>query len=473
MNASTAFDIAAIDNPEAEAALLGALMLNNDALTVVRAMLKPAYFGEPIHRDLYAVIVEMIDRGDHATALTVRPYLGPSDQQIGEITLAQYLARLIAESAGVYSIKGQAKAVLEAYQRRAIVAECQDTARRACNARVGDDPAAIVAELGDRIVEIVNAGTDAKKSRQYGDLLHAAMQAVQQRRNDATGLIRWFLPEVNDVVGPIRPGNLIGLMSDSGGGKTSFSASQCRFSAEEGVPTAFFSIEITEDEAALQMAAQRIGVSMGEIDSFDLMREKFEALADEQTTSETLPLVIEGFADANIAEIRTRILMLKKRMGLQLVMIDHAKMIDLPGRGNDIFAERVTKLYRELKAVAKATGVAIVILIQRNDGWKARDNPKPVPGDAYGGGGVKQGLDVFFSIYRPEPLYMDMLAIETNGKKRERYAKVLEDTRGFAWIINHKRRRGEPMKAVRVRFDAEFTLFRSDRTDGDLPPELF
>ncbi|WP_193227620.1 replicative DNA helicase [Aureimonas psammosilenae] len=473
MNAQSDFDIAAIDNPEAEQALLGAIMLHNDAVTVVRSMLKPEHFSEPLHQRAYAVIVEMVDKGDHATPITVRPFLGAKDDKIGDITLAQYLARLVSEGTGAYSVKGQAKAVLESWQRRMIVAECRDMIKRACEASPSDEPGSMAASLGDRIVDIVNAGVDAKKSRQYGDLLHAAMETVQARRNDDSGLIRWFLPEVNAVVGAVRPGNLVGLMSDSGGGKTSFSASQCRFAAEAGIPTAFFSIEVTEDEAALQMAAQRIGVSMGEIDEWDLRRGKMEALVDEQASGAHLPLVIEGFAEANIAEIRNRILILKKRMGLRFVMIDHAKMIDLPGRGNDLFAERVNKLYRELKSIAKATGVAIVILIQRNDDWKRRASPKPVPSDAYGGGSVKQNLDVFFSLYRPEPLFRDMYSVEGSSKGRDELADKIERCKGLAWIINHKRRRGEPMKSERVRFEAELTLFKSDAPDVDLPAELF
>lgn len=80
-------------------------------------------------------------------------------------------------------------------------------------------------------------------------------------------------------------------------------------------------------------------------------------------------------------------------------------MIQLPGKAGEIFAERVNALYRGLKAIAKSLDVAIVILIQRNDEWKARwktgGSLRPMMGDAYGGGGVKQNLDVWFSCTGP------------------------------------------------------------------------
>ena len=129
------------------------------------------------------------------------------------------------------------------------------------------------------------------------------------------------------------------------------------------------------------------------------------------------------------------------------------------------------------KALAKALNVAIVILIQRNDDWKKRwqagGNFRPVMGDAYGGGSIKQSLDVWFSIYRPEPLYRELIPTmaperisqrdRENGvktKKEIAVGKMLE-SEGKAAIINHKRRRGEPGQSPQIAFDAEFTVFRS------------
>jgi replicative DNA helicase len=161
-------------------------------------------------------------------------------------------------------------------------------------------------------------------------------------------------------------------------------------------------------------------------------------------------------------------------------------MIALPNP-KDMFAERVNALYRGLKGLAKTLNVAIVILIQRNDDWKKRWQSsgahtafRPVMGDAYGGGSIKQLLDVWFSLYRPEPLFRELIPtmpperlsqaqIESGAlTKKQVMIQKMEESRGKAAIINHKRRRGEPGRSPQIGFDAEFTLFKSLMEDA--PP---
>ncbi|WP_288142709.1 DnaB-like helicase C-terminal domain-containing protein [Mesorhizobium sp.] len=271
--------------------------------------------------------------------------------------------------------------------------------------------------------------------------------------------------------GDIRRGNLVGLMSDSGGGKTSFSLQQCRFAASQGFKSAFFSIEITDEEAALQAAAQQAHISLGRIDAYTLNSKESGDLEREMMTSANLPFYIVGFGECSLSDIRIKAEAMVKSQGLDLIMIDHAKMISLPNP-KDIFADRVNALYRGLKAVAKSLNVAIVILIQRNDDWKRRWQTggiiRPMMGDAYGGSGVKQNLDVWFSLYRPEPLYKELIPQTQREEKRADLIALYERSRGKAQIISHKRRRGEPGRSPEIKFEAEFTLFGS--LAEDLPP---
>src|SRR5690606_21348014 len=118
----------------------------------------------------------------------------------------------------------------------------------------------------------------------------------------------------------------------------------------------------------------------------------------------------------------------------------------------------------------------------RNDDWKQRFRAggymKPVMGDAYGGGSIKQSLDVWFSLYRPEPLYRELIPTLPPERKREGektrkedLIEKMESSRGKAWIINHKRRRGEPGRSPVIAFDADYTLFRSISAQVDDEPE--
>src|SRR5690606_24203759 len=115
----------------------------------------------------------------------------------------------------------------------------------------------------------------------YGVLLPNAVDKAAKAGSDASSRIPWFLPEITTALGDIRRGNLIGLMSDSGGGKTSFSLQQCRYAASLGFKSAFFSIEVTDEEAALQAAAQQSHISLGRIDAFTLNTKEKDQLEKE------------------------------------------------------------------------------------------------------------------------------------------------------------------------------------------------
>lgn len=468
MNAhSRDFRPALPDAIEAEQALLGACLHSGDAYWRVAGFLNASHFHEPIHGTLYEIIGTMIAEGRAVNPITVKPYL--PDQMIGEQTMFEYVVRLFSEAVTVSGAYDYARAIIETWACQKLIGVAQDLDTLARNMPVDMTPEKIISATADRLTQIAQEGNERAASLKYGVLLPKAIDRAQKSSEDASALIPWFLPEITSIAGDIRRGNLIGFMSDSGGGKTSFSLQQVRHAAMVGYRAAFFSIEITEEEAALQAAAQAAGISLGRLDAFTLNSKEKADIEAELSRAMDIPFDIVPFSDCSLSDIRIRTEAIKKSVGLDLIVIDHAKMINLPGKAGDLFAERINALYRGLKALAKSLNVAIVILIQRNDEWKARyktgGSLRPMMGDAYGGGGVKQNLDVWFSLYRPEPLYKELIPQERREEKRNELIAKFDNSRGKAWLINHKRRRGEPGTSQEIRFEAEFTRFSSSAAD--------
>lgn len=473
------------DAIEAEQAALGAIMVQNDAYWRVAGFLKSSHFTEPFHVALYEALATMISEGRSANPVTVKPYL-PMDKKIGPLTAMQYLARLAAEVPTVINAYDYGRAIVEMWARRKLISVSQDMAALARNMPVDMTPEKIIGEMSNELTRIAMEGNERAASVKYGVILPNAITRAAQASGDIKARIPWFLPEITAALGDMRRGNLIGLMSDSGGGKTSYSLQQCRFASEQGFRSAFFSIEITEHEAATQAAAQQSRISLGRIDAYTLNSKETADLEREIDHSIDLPFYIVGFGECTLSDIRIKAEAMVKSHGLDLLIIDHAKMITLPNP-KDMFAERINALYRGLKALAKTLNIAIVILIQRNDDWKQRvrsgSSMRPVMGDAYGGGSIKQSLDVWFSLYRPEPLYRELIPTlppeniskkqRAEGRKtrKEEMIAKLDGCIGKAWVINHKRRRGEPGQSPVIGFDAEFTLFKSLAEEA--PADLF
>lgn len=458
------------DAIEAEQALLGAILNSNDAYWRVAGFLKPNHFADKLHGALYETMGTMIAEGRPVNPITIKPYI-PADQMVGDLTLFAYVIRLGSEAVTISGAYDYGRGIIEMWARHQLIATAQDLDALARNMPVDMTPEKIIGSTAEELTRIAREGNERAASVQYGVILPNAVTKVAQSSGDASSRIPWFLPEITSALGDIRRGNLVGLMSDSGGGKTSFSLQQCRFAASQGFKSAFFSIEITDEEAALQAAAQQAHISLGRIDAYTLNSKESGDLEREMMASANLPFYIVGFGECTMSDIRVKAEAMVKSQGLDLIMIDHAKMISLPNP-KDIFADRVNALYRGLKALAKSLNVAIVILIQRNDDWKRRWQTggiiRPMMGDAYGGSGVKQNLDVWFSLYRPEPLYKELIPQTQREEKRADLIALYERSRGKAQIINHKRRRGEPGRSPEIKFEAEFTLFAS--LAEDLPP---
>jgi replicative DNA helicase len=468
------------DAMEAEQALLGSLLISNETYWRVAGFLKPQHFCEELHGLIYDTAGKMICEGRAANPITIKAYL-PADQMIGDMTIQQYLASLAANAVNIVGVYDFGRAIIEIWSRRNLISAAQDLDALARNMPVDMTPEKIISSTADVLTKIAQEGNERAGSLKYGVLLPKAIDRVAKASLSTTSLIPWFLPEITMVAGDIRRGNHIGVMSDSGGGKTSFSLQQCRHAALAGFRSAFFSIEITDEEAALQSAAQASRISLGRLDAFTLDSKEKDRIEAEMMRSVDIPFDIVGFADCTLSDIRIKIEAMKKSVGLDLVIIDHAKMIALPNQ-KDIFAERINALYRGLKAIAKSLDVAVITLIQRNDEWKQRwragGSIRPMMGDAYGGGSVKQNLDIWFSLYRPEPLYKELIPVcppeqphkDGSPTKRDKMIRDYENSRGKAWIINHKRRRGEPGQSQQINFEAEYTSFASSTADM---PEAF
>ncbi|WP_244509829.1 DnaB-like helicase C-terminal domain-containing protein [Rhizobium sp. AC27/96] len=446
---------------EAEQMLLGAILVNNAAYWQVAGFLNAGHFHEPLHRKIYDVAGTMIAQGRGANPVTVKSYLS-ADEKVGDLTVSQYLARLSMEAVSVAGAGDFGRTIIEMWSRRELITLAADLDNLSRYMPVDMNPEKVIGEFATRLTQIATEGNERAGATKYGVILPDAVNKAAKASLDTSGRIPWFIDDITQKIGNMRRGNLVGLMSDSGGGKTAMSLQQCRYAAACGFKTAFFSVEVSEEEAALQAAAQEAHVPLSHIDSYTLTSKEESGLEKEIIKAVDLPFYIVGFGECSLSDIRVKAESMVKSLGIDLIVIDHAKMISLPNP-KDIFAERVNALYRGLKAIAKSLNVAIVILIQRNDDWKTRwrsgGSIRPMMGDAYGGGSIKQNLDVWFSLYRPEPLYKELIPQVHGEEKRDALIRKYEDSRGKAWIINHKRRRGEPGQSAEIRFEAEYTMF--------------
>ena len=210
------------NNIEAEQALLGAILVNNDAFYRVSDFLKSGHFYEPLHRKIFEVAAELIRMGKMATPITLKTFL-PADERVGDMTVAQYVVRLAVEAVTVVNAADYGRAIYDLATRRALITVGEDMVNIAYDAPVDMSPSEQIEDAERRLFELAETGrydggfesfTDAVKTAV--DMANAAYMRDGHLSGVATGL-----RDLDRRMGGLQPSDLIIIAGRPGMGKTS------------------------------------------------------------------------------------------------------------------------------------------------------------------------------------------------------------------------------------------------------------
>jgi replicative DNA helicase len=458
-------------NIEAEQAVLGAILLHNGAYDAVSRILDPEHFGEPLHRDIYAVVRKMLAAGRAVTPVLIKGYL-PADAKIGDLTLPQYLAKLAVESVPAFLARDNALAVHDCWIARCAAESARDVLRIVETLEPGEDPLAAFEPLEERLATL-RAERLRGESSGIGRSYLESMTAADQR-GDVPG-VPICLPEIEQVLSEpcFEAGNLYGLLSSSGEGKTALTMQIIRHAVEHGHPVQFQSFDQSRQQCARQMVAQRHGIEVRRQRNPRLLSEKeWELCVDFSRWVDAQPFRIDKCTDQGAAQLVGMARTFVRRHGngkVPLIVTDHIGSIT----PEDKRADEGTKakgINKVLKAGAETVGAAWLVLNQRSSLGLKRDNPRPICADVFGGDPAVQAYDALFYVYRFLKHYEERKAVassDADWKKIEKVfpASVRDEKQDIAEIGAVKVRFGSPHIRARLIFDAPLTRYRSERHD--------
>ena len=481
-------------NVEAEAALLGALMIDNRLVEDVQLKLRPDHFFEPLHGRIYESILRMTDANRVANPVTLKPMFD-GDEAMKEVGGPAYLAQLTGSGAAIIGARDFAAQIYDLALLRALVGVGRDLVEGALDTSEEVAPLAQIERAETELYKVAEEGGAEGKAKSFGDASKLALEMAERALNSGGHLSGFTtgLDSLNTKIGGLHKSDLTIVAGRPGMGKsalgTNFAvAAAQRFlrDAEDGIapeksagaPVALFSLEMSADQLATRILAEQSGITSENLRTGRITQHEFRDLARAAAELQSLPLYIDDTPGLTIAALRTRARRLKRQKGIGMIVVDYLQLLQGTGRGNDNRVQEISEISRGLKQLAKELDVPVIGLSQLSRQVEQREDKRPQLSDLRESGSIEQDADIVLFIYR-EDYYVKGVEVEmptpdeaaSNPERRQKYedwdAKY-QAVKGNAEIIVAKQRHGST-GIVRVRFDGRITKFSDAADDGYLP----
>ena len=462
-------------NIEAEQALLGAILVNNEAFYRVSDFLEPRHFFEPIHQRIYELTAGLIRAGKVATPVTLKTFL-PADFDVAGLSLNQYLARLAAEATTIINAEDYGRTVYDLSVRRDLITIGEEMVNSAYDAPVDSTPLSHIEDAERKLYQVAEIGRYDSGFQRFAQALTTAvdMAAHAYQRDGGLSGLATGLTDLDSRMGGLQPSDLIILAGRPGMGKSALASNIAyniarawngelrpdgHMATVNGGIIGFFSLEMSAEQLATRIIAEQTGIPSNKIRRGAIDEADFEKIKDVSIELQTLPFYVDETGGLSVGQLAARARRLKRQRGLDLLVIDYLQLLQGSSqRASESRVQEITEITTRLKALAKELNIPILALSQLSRQVESRDDKRPQLSDLRESGSIEQDADVVMFLFREE--YYHQMRKPT-ADNREKFAEWLaegERVEGRAEVIIGKQRHG-PTGTVDLHFDAAVTRF--------------
>jgi replicative DNA helicase len=469
-------------NIEAEQALLGAVLINNEVASRVSAFLRPEHFFQPIHGRIYDAAQRIVERGQRADPVTLKHYF-ESDDALADIGGAQYLARLAGSAVTIINAEDYGRTVHDLFLRRELISLGEDIVNTAFDFRVD---AAAREQIEDAEQHLFTLAEEGQYDGGFEALAHSLtsaitmMESAYKREGGMTG-VATGLRALDDLLGGLHPSDLVILAGRPSMGKTALATNIAFHAAKghrvetddkgntqiaDGAVVGFFSLEMSAEQLAFRLLAEETGISSEKLRRGQLSGDDFQKVVLASQQISRVPFFIDDTPALSVAALRTRARRLKRTHNLSLVVVDYLQLLRPSRRtSHESRVLEIAEITQSLKALAKELNLPVLALSQLSRAVEQREDKRPLLSDLRESGAIEQDADVVMFIFREE-YYLGrseptQRAEESDDRFADRYAswqKRFEEAANIAEVFIAKQRHG-PIGKAPLYFDGPTTRF--------------
>ncbi|MDD6471675.1 MAG: replicative DNA helicase [Bacteroidales bacterium] len=446
---------------ELEQAVLGALMVERDAYSIVGEILREKSFYEHRHQLIYAAITQLAISQQPIDILTVREQLsrnGTLEEVGGPFYIAQ-LSSMVTSSA---HIEYHARIIAQKALARELISYTSRIQEKAFDETIDVDD--LMQEAEGKLFEISQQNMK-KDYTQINPVIEEAYKQIQKAaaRSDGMSGLETGFTKLDKITSGWQNSDLIIIAARPAMGKTAFVLSMAKnITVQYGNPVALFSLEMSNVQLVNRLIANVCEIPSDKIKSGQLADYEWQQLDSKLRLLMNAPLYVDDTPSLSVFELRTKARRLVREHGVKLIIIDYLQLMNANGMSFGSRQEEVSTISKSLKGLAKELNIPIIALSQLNRGVENRggenggdEAKRPQLSDLRESGAIEQDADIVCMIHRPE-----YYRIYTTADG--------QDTRGMAEIIIAKHRNGAT-DTVRLRFIGQYTRFQNPEDDVVIP----
>ena len=427
-----------------ENAVLGALLIDREAIHNVNTILKPECFYNESNMKVFEAIQNLYLTGKPIDILTVVNRLRTMGdlENVGGAYYVTSLTNRIASSANVLS---HSLIVYECYMKRALIKMSTDIICRAYSDQTE------VNELIDFTEKtftnlISNTGSNSIQTSEYlfSEILERNDKIIENRNNNSTTGIDTGFKELNRITNGWQNSDLIILAARPGMGKTSLAIDFLKTPAFKSIPTAIFSLEMSSIQLYSRLVSQACDISVESVMRTGMNEAQMKELLNKSDLLCDAPIYFDDTPGLKLSDFKTKARKLVREKGVKLMLVDYMQLMTSGGKHGNREGE-ISEISRSFKTLAKELKIPIIALAQLSRAVESRADKQPLLSDLRESGSIEQDADMVMFLYRPE--YYGI------GQDEEG-----NDTRGKARVIIAKHRNG-PTGRIEIAFNAENTDF--------------
>ncbi len=442
-----------------EEVVLGAMMIDKKGVDEIIDILHPDAFYKNAHQLIYGAIKKLFDNSEAIDLLTVSNQLkkeGNFDKVGGDYYLIQ-LTQKVSSSA---HIEFHARIILQKYIQRSLIKISNEIIEEAYDE--GTDVFDLLDNAEAKLYEVTQ-GNIQRSTETAQSLVIQAKKKIQEISNKEglSGVPSGF-EKLDELTSGWQPSDLVIVAARPGMGKTALTLSMARnMAVDQGVPVAFFSLEMSSVQLITRLISSETGLSSEKLRTGKLEQHEWEQLNVKVKDLEKAPLFIDDTPSLSIFDLRAKARRLASQHGIKLIVIDYLQLMTAGGSqkgGNR--EQEISTISRNLKALAKELSVPVIALSQLSRAVETRGGSKrPLLSDLRESGAIEQDADIVSFIYRPEYYKIE----EWDDEERT-------PTQGQAEFIVAKHRNGG-LENIRLKFIGELGKF-DNLEDFSFPSEI-